>query len=314
MIINRELTPSEGASAVALGSFDGLHPGHRKVISLALAGAKRGLTPTVFTFEQNPKARTDGFGGVLLPEEEKIRALQKMGVAQLYLLDFDSIKDLSPQAFAADVLAGVCKAKLACCGFNFTFGRGGTADSADLRRLCEPLGIETAVADAVDAEGGPISSTRIRNLLEEGRADEAAELLGRPFGYRSPVLAGRKLGRRLGTPTLNQAVPEELVRPKFGVYVSAVSFGETITFGVTNVGVKPTVGSDAVLAETWMPGYGGPDLYGHTVRVDLLKFLRPEKKFDSIEELGAEIRRNGAQAERYFRENPGLFAKPDKVG
>ena len=126
------------------------------------------------------------------------------------------------------------------------------------------------------------------------------------------MLAGRKLGRRLGTPTLNQAVPDELVRPKFGVYVSAVSFGETITCGVTNVGVKPTVGSDAVLAETWMPDYGGPDLYGRTVRVDLLKFLRPERKFGSLEELRAEIQRNGAQAERYFGEHPELFAGPAK--
>ena len=313
MIIYRDLTPAKGPGAVALGSFDGLHPGHRKVISLALAGAGRGLAPTVFTFEQNPKARASGFGGVLLPEEEKIRLLQGMGVERLYLLDFDSIKGLAPVEFVSGVLARVCKAKLACCGFNFTFGCGGKADAAELRRLCGPLGIETAVADAVDAEGGPISSTRIRRMLEEGRADEAAELLGRPFGYRSPVLAGRQLGRRLGAPTLNQAVPDELVRPKFGVYVSAVECGETITFGVTNVGVKPTVGSDAVLAETWMPGYGGPDLYGRTVRVDLLKFLRPERKFDSLEELGAEIRRNGAQAERYFRERPELFTNPGKA-
>lgn len=310
MIIYRNLTPSEGPSAVALGSFDGLHPGHRKVISLALAAAQRGLAPTVFTFEENPKARAHGFGGLLLPEQEKIRLLEEMGVERLYLLDFDSIKNLTPQEFVSDVLSGVCKAKLACCGFNFTFGRGGTAGTDDLRHYCAQLGIETAVAEAVVAEGGPISSTRIRRLLEEGRADEAACLLGRPFGYESPVLQGRKLGRKLGTPTLNQAVPEELARPKFGVYVSSVSFGGTITCGVTNVGVKPTVGSDAVLAETWMPGYKGPELYGHTVRVDLLKFLRPERKFASLEELGAEIRHNGEQAEQYFRENhvPGTRA------
>lgn len=306
MIINRELRPSELPSAIALGSFDGLHRGHRKVISLALAGAEQGLAPTVLTFEENPKAGAHGFGGMLLPEQEKIRLLEKMGIAQLYLLSFDSIKGLAPQEFVSGVLAGVCKARLACCGFNFTFGRGGTAGSVDLRRLCGPLGIETTVAGAVLAEGEPISSTRIRRLLEEGRADEAARLLGRPFGYESPVLAGRKLGRRLGAPTLNQAVPQELVRPKFGVYVSAVSFGGTITCGVTNVGVKPTVGSDAVLAETWMPGYGGPDLYGQTVRVDLLNFLRPERKFGSLGELSEEIRRNGAQAEQYFCEHPEL--------
>jgi riboflavin kinase/FMN adenylyltransferase len=308
MIINRTLAPSAGESAVALGSFDGLHVGHRKVISLALAGAERGLVPTVFTFAENPKARRRAFGGLLLPEEEKIRLLEEMGVAQLYLLDFDSIKGLSPAAFAADVLGGVCRAKRVCCGFNFTFGCGGTAGSADLRRLCAPLGVETAVADAVLADGEPVSSTRIRKLVEQGRADEAALLLGRPFGYESPVLPGRRLGRRLGTPTLNQAVPEELVQPKFGVYASAVSFGGAVRCGVTNVGVKPTVGSDAVLAETWMPAYRGPDLYGRTVRVGLLKFLRPERKFASLEELRLEIRRNGAQAEQYFQENPDFIS------
>ena len=184
MIIYKDLTPAEGPGAVALGSFDGLHPGHRKVISLALAGAGRGLVPTVFTFEQNPKARANGFGGVLLPEEEKIRLLEKMGVERLYLLDFDSIKSLSPGEFVSDVLARVCRAKLACCGFNFTFGCGGTADS---RRTAAPL---RAARHRNRRRGRRrrrrrrrSAPTRIRRMIEEGRADEAAVLLGRPFGY-----------------------------------------------------------------------------------------------------------------------------------
>lgn len=309
MDIIRDLTPSEEDSAVALGSFDGLHPGHCKVISLALEAAGSGFVPTVFTFSENPKAGGPGFGGLLLPEEEKIRRIGEMGVKRLYLVDFEAIRGLSPQAFVSDVLAGVCRAKTACCGFNFTFGLGGRAGSEELSRLCANQGIETAVAGAVLEEGGPVSSTRIRGLIAEGRTEEAARLLGRPFGYESHVLPGRRLGRRLGTPTLNQAVPPELVRPKFGVYVSAVTIGETIICGVTNVGVKPTVGSDAVLAETWMPSYRGPDLYGRTVRVDLLAFLRPEKKFGSLGELRAEILHNGEQAERYCLENPGFFAR-----
>ena len=301
MIVYRTLTPADGPGAVALGSFDGLHLGHQKVISLALARKERGLAPTVFTFAENPKARSRGFGGLLLTENEKIRLLEDMGVERLYLLDFDAIRDLAPGEFVPRVLADVCHAKLVCCGFNFTFGRGGTADGEALRRLSAPLGVETAVAGAVLAGGEPVSSTRIRGQLEAG---EAARLLGRPFGYESPVEAGRKLGRKLGTPTLNQAVPAELVLPKFGVYVSAVSFGGTIYAGVTNVGVKPTVGSDAVLAETWMPEYSGPDLYGRAVRTDLLRFLRPEEKFGSLEELRAAILRDGGDARRYFRGHP----------
>ncbi len=309
MDIIRDLSPAGEDCAVALGSFDGLHPGHRKVISLAAAAKSRGLVPTVFTFSENPKAGGSGFGGLLLPEEEKIRRIGEMGVERLYLADFEAIRSLSPEAFVSHILSGVCRAKTACCGFNFTFGLGGKAGSGELRRLCAAHGIETSVADAVLEEGGPVSSTRIRGLISEGRAGEAARLLGRPFAYESPVVEGRKLGRQLDTPTLNQTVPPELVRPKFGVYVSAVTIGETITFGVTNVGVKPTVGSDAVLAETWMPSYRGPDLYGRTVRVGLLEFLRPEKKFGSLAELRAEILRNGGQAEQFYRENPALFAR-----
>ncbi|WBY64405.1 riboflavin biosynthesis protein RibF [Thermocaproicibacter melissae] len=307
MEIFRTLTPAETPSAVALGSFDGIHRGHREVISRALAAESRGLTPTVFTFTENPKAGKDTFGGLLLTQEEKIRILSEMGVKRLYLVEFESIRPILPEDFVSNILADVCRAKLVCCGFNFTFGKDGRAGSRELRSLCAAQGIETSVAEPVFAEGGLISSTRIRNLLADGKPEEAAHLLGRPFAYESPVIAGRRLGRELGTPTLNQAVPPELVRPKFGVYVSAVSFGDTITFGVTNVGVKPTVGSNAVLAETWMPAYHGPELYGKIVRTALLKFLRPERKFGSLEELKAAIQHNGEQAERYFREHPELF-------
>ncbi|MCI1954866.1 MAG: riboflavin biosynthesis protein RibF [Oscillospiraceae bacterium] len=304
MKVYHDLTPSEGESAVALGSFDGLHLGHRRVISLALEGAGKGLVPTVLTFAENPKLRGNGeFGGLLLAPEEKIRLLERMGVGQLYLLDFDAVKDLSPEAFVAGILEGTCRAKRACCGFNYTFGRGGTAGSADLRRLCAGRGIEAAVAGPVLADGTPVSSTRIRGLIANGRTEEAARLLGRPFGYESAVIPGRRLGRRLGTPTLNQKVPEEFVRPRFGVYASAVTVGRKTYCGVTDVGVKPTVGSSCVLAETWMPGYTGPDLYGRTVRVGLLKFLRPERRFPGLDELREEIRRNGRQAAEYFRKN-----------
>jgi riboflavin kinase/FMN adenylyltransferase len=309
MEIIRTLSPAETPSAVALGSFDGLHFGHREVISHALAAESRGLTPTVFTFAENPKTGEDGFGGLLLTQEEKIRLLRKMGVKRLYLVEFESIRSIPPEEFVSGILADVCRAKLACCGFNYTFGKGGRAGSSELRTLCAAQGIETSVTEPVSAAGGPVSSTRIRKLLADGKPDEAARLLGRPFAYESPVINGRRLGRELGAPTLNQAVPPELVRPKFGVYVSAVSFGDTITFGVTNVGMKPTVGSDALLAETWMPAYRGPELYGKTVRTALLKFLRPEVKFGSLEELKEAIRHNGEQAERFFREHPEHFER-----
>lgn len=294
-------TPGEGKSSVALGNFDGLHAGHRKVLSLCLAGASRGLVPTVLTFTYAHGGNPDG---ELLPLDRKIELLGELGVRQLYLFEFDTVRGLSPEEFVDGILIGVCRAEEACCGFNFTFGRGGTAGSGELTRLLAARGRKTRVAGPVLSGGAPVSSTRIRELIASGGVDEAAALLGGPFGFRSPVLHGRRLGRELGTPTVNQAVPEHSVKPRFGVYASLVRLaGETLV-GVTNVGVKPTVGSDRVLAETWMPEYRGPELYGETVRVDLMKFLRPEQRFSGVSELRDQIRRDGAAAAEYFRINP----------
>ncbi len=302
MKLHYGLQRSEKESAVALGSFDGVHLGHRKVIALALREKSRGLVPTVLTFTDSPRNSLGGdFGGRIFTQEQKIRVMEELGVEQLYLLDFASVRDMTAEEFVRGVLAGVCRAKQACCGFNFTFGRGGKAGSADLARLCAACGIGTAVADAVLWGGAPVSSTRIRSLIADGRADEAEKLLGRPFFYESPVLQGKRLGRKMGTPTINQAVPPGSVLPKFGVYVSRVSFGGKAFCGVTNVGVNPTVGTEAARAETWMPGYSGPDLYGVAVRTELLKFLRPERRFPGIAELRDAILHDGEAAQEYCR-------------
>ena len=302
MEIYRDLTPAGRECAVALGMFDGLHLGHRKVISLALEGAARGLAPAVLTFADNPKLRGID-GGALLSQKEKIRLLREMGVEFLYLLDSASVKNISAEDFVRSVLKNACMAEEACCGFNYTFGRGGKAGSGELRRLCAACGIGVSVAPAVLADGEPVSSTRIRALIRAGDVEKAALLLGRPFSYELPVVSGQHLGRRLGTPTLNQRIPPESVLPKFGVYASLAEAEGRSFCGVTNVGVHPTVGvSRAALAETWMPEYAGPPLYGRETRVSLLKFLRPERKFPSLAALQEEIRRNGAQSLAYFRE------------
>lgn len=298
MEICHDLVPSKEACAVALGNFDGLHLGHRRVLSLALAGAGRGLLPAVLTFDARPA------DGLIFSQERKARILGRLGFRRLYLLHFETVRGMGAEEFVGAALAGACRAKLACCGFNFTFGRGGAAGCEDLSRMCAARGIGTAVAPAVIAGGRPVSSTRIRGLIAEGRVEEAARLLPCPFGYESAVLPGRRLGRRLGTPTLNQTLPAGFVRPKFGVYVSAVYFGGGAYAGVTNVGVRPTVGGKEALAETWMPRYSGGDLYGETVRVDLLRFLRPEARFAGLPELRGAILRDGEEAAAYFLKNP----------
>lgn len=304
MKVYYDLTPAAGDSAVALGSFDGLHLGHRKVIASAVSAKGQGLLPTVLTFAANPLADLGGRpGGEIITQEQKIALLEEFGVEQLYILRFAAIKDLSPEEFVDEVLVKVCRAKEVCCGFNFTFGCGGKANSETLVGLCAQRGIRAEVAGAVLSGGEPVSSTRIRRLIAAGDMTGAAELLGRPYGYCSAVQHGKRLGRELGAPTLNQAIPQNFVLPRFGVYASRVIIGDKAHVGVTNVGVKPTVGSPSALAETWMPDYSGADLYGATVRVELMQFLRPERKFSGLDELKVEIIKNGEQAKDYFLRN-----------
>lgn len=304
MKVYRDLTPSAQPAAVALGNFDGLHLGHQKVISLAVAGKEQGLVPTVFTFEANPLTDLGGSaGGEIITQRQKTDLLEQLGIEQLYIVKFAAVKDLTPEEFVNQILIRVCRAKEVCCGFNFTFGCGGRANSQTLSRLCTKNGIGAQVAGAVLFDGEPVSSTRIRGLIANGDVDEAAKLLGRPYGYRSEVQHGRRIGRELGTPTLNQAIPTDFVLPRFGVYASKVFFKGQEYIGVTNVGINPTVGAACARVETWMPDYHGSDLYGEVVQVDLIEFLRPELRFAGLPELKAAILTDGEQARAFFARN-----------
>ena len=182
-------------------------------------------------------------------------------------------------------------------------------DVALLRHLCCQAGVELYVVPPVTDSGEKVSSTRIRKAVEEGDIPMANRLLGRPFGFSLEVIHGNHIGTGLGTPTINQAIPEGFVLPRFGVYASWCRVGGQYFYGVTNVGLKPTVGSDRVLAETWLPEFSG-DLYGKRVWVFLLEFLRPEKKFASLEELKAAIQENARQAKAVTRRiSPPYFPK-----
>lgn len=296
LTVYHELTASKVPTAVALGSFDGIHIGHRAVIDCAVFGKAAGLMPTVFTFEASPLAQLNGKPAeMLMTNSRKIELLESVGIEQIYMLPFSAVMNLTAREFVDEILMKICNAKKVCCGFNFSFGRGGSAGSTELKELCGAHSIEVRVSSAVIIENEPVSSTRIRSLVEQGKVDTAKELLGRPFGFDFTVVRGRQLGRKMGTPTINQPFPQGFILPKFGVYASRVYIDGKQYYGVTNVGVKPTVGSDCALAETWIPDFSG-DLYGKNIQVDLLEFVRPEKKFSDLSELRAEILRNKESA------------------
>lgn len=288
-----EMETPGAACSLALGAFDGLHRGHMAVIHAACAPGKDGQCwePAVFTFRASPSGNS-----AVLTGRDKERILEHTGIQTLYSLEFQQVRDWEAETFVRDVLFGKCNARRLCCGQDFRFGKGARGDVTLLRELCEKAGVELYVVPAVMDGGEKVSSTRIRKAVEAGDIPLANRLLGRPFGFSLEVIHGNHIGGTLlGTPTINQAIPEGFVLPKFGVYASWCRIGGQYFYGVTDVGVKPTVGSDKVLAETWMPDFTG-DLYGKRVRVFLLEFLRPERKFASLDELREAIEKNGVEA------------------
>lgn len=306
----QDLQTPEGELAAALGSFDGLHLGHRQVIGNTLSAP--GLRPAVITFQQNPSVSLQKKPVPLLTtNEQKLALLEEMGVEVVYLLPFDRIRDMEPEDFV-EALYRVCRVRALSCGFNFRFGKNGRGDAGLLKELCREKGISLSVTPPVSVAGETVSSTRIRACLEQGDVQQAGQLLGRPFGYDFEVTHGRQLGRTWGTPTINQPFPAGYVLPRFGVYASLVEVEGQKYYGVTNIGVKPTVGSDCALSETWIPEFSG-DLYGKKVPVELLDFIRPERKFDSLDQLKNEILENGVLARKIAeREEKNPFWKKSR--
>ncbi len=296
------LDNSERPSSVALGFFDGIHLGHRAVINNAVSYARtHGLVPAVFTLLQSPRQ-------VLFNEKvayiislgEKLQILESMGVEKVYVIDFTEIRNITAERFVSDILKDCFHAAYAVCGFNYHFGKAALGNRNVLKELCESVGICSSFQSQICYGTMPVSSTRIRQCIASGDIPSANAMLGRTYGFCLTVVHGRQLGRTWGTPTLNQWLPQELICPKFGVYVSEVTVDEKKFCGVTNIGVKPTVGSKRVVIETWLPDYQGRDLYDECIDVRLLEFIREERKFSNVDLLRQEIFLNAQQAKQIF--------------
>lgn len=280
-------------SVVALGCFDGVHLGHRAVILRAVRWAKElGLSSTVFAFESSPKNYfVPNSVPQLTDREAKIALLEALGVDTVVCVPFDqTIAATSPEDFFYKILCTSLGARHIVCGYNYSFGAKGAGNTELLASLCHAAGVGLSVLPPITIDGTAVSASAIRQALEEGRLDDAYLLLGRFFSIRSAVVDGQHLGRKLGFPTVNQILSHGRVIPKYGVYFSRVSIEGTDKryFGITNVGTRPTVGSEFVGAETHILDFEG-DLYGKQVEVELLSFLRSERKFNSIEELSKQV-------------------------
>lgn len=277
--------------AIALGNFDGLHIGHTAVIGAVVRAAQLGFVPTVLLLDPLPcVALNRREGKALIMPDEKYKLLDAMGV-EVIRVDFDKIKDYAPEEFFGKILLCELNAGMLSCGFNYRFGKGGSGDSALLSSLCASAGISLAVQSAVSLEGEAVSSTRIRSAIECGDIELANRMLGREFGYTLTVVHGDHLGRKLGCPTLNQLFPDGFIVPKYGVYSSRTCIDGVWYRSVTNIGIRPSFENDEQRSETHVIGYCG-DLYGKEIEVRLVSYRRGEMKFNSLDELKAQLEKD----------------------
>ncbi len=292
-------------TVVALGNFDGVHLGHRKLIETTVRIAReRDLIPTVWCFEKHPSFYLHkSVPGVLSMPEEKQKLLEKLGIRRVIPADFLKMGSFSPREFTEKILVDELRAAHVVCGFNYTFGKNAAGDPQMLRELLAPHGVSLTVEPPVDFEGEPVSSTRIRLFLEAGETQKANEMLGAPFALEAPVEHGKHLGQTFGFPTANQSFPPNAAALKQGVYATLFNVEGRDYPAVTNVGVRPTVEHNGSLnCESHLPGFRG-DLYGKTARCSFLHFIREERRFDSPQALLAQIHKDVEEVKKYFEKN-----------
>lgn len=277
---------------VALGNFDGVHLAHQSLLNTAKETEN---ASAVFTFSEEVPH-------FLTTTEERIQQLEQNGIDLLFLVSFSLVKSLSCQEFVLFL-----KEKLACrhvvCGYNFRFGKGALGNAQTLADLSKSHGLACTVLPEITQNGQAISSSRIRSLLQDGNVDTVSTLLGRPHSLSGIVQKGYSIGRRLQVPTLNLHISPSAAKIRHGVYVSQTLIDRMIYLSITNIGNNPTFERDTVTCETYLLDTGG-NFYEKAVTVQLLSFLREEKRFDSFDELKEAIENDLARARAFHQIHP----------
>jgi riboflavin kinase/FMN adenylyltransferase len=288
---------------LALGNFDGLHRGHVKIIERIRRGAaERAGTSVVLTFDPHPPrvVRPDKAPALLMTKEQKLEALAAAGIQGVAVVRFTpELSRWEPEHFVRTVLFDWLHVAEVWVGADFLFGRDRSGNFTLLRALGQQLGFRVEKIDPVRYKEFVVSSTRIRRLIAEGRVDEAGALLGHHYTVAGAVVAGDRRGREIGFPTANLATGNELL-PPHGVYATVLAVDGVLWKGVTNVGMRPTFGTQPSLTvETHVLGEVG-DIYGREVRLEFVQRLRDERRFGDVEALKEQIAADVRRAERLF--------------
>ena len=300
--INETTDFQQHNSVVTLGKFDGLHLGHQMLLSHVLELKKKGYQSVMFTFSLHPyNLFSEREIKLIYTSEEKYYHLKNMGFDVLVSYPFTrETAAFEPEDFIKNVLVDQLDAKVIVVGADYCFGKDRRGNVAMLKEYAVKYGYEVYDYTKLMINEQVVSSTRVRDALAKGDMEEVESLLGRPFSVRGEVVHGRRLGRTFGMPTINIQPPEEKLLPPNGVYGSTMIIDGVKRYGVTNIGVKPTVGSELKPGvETYILDFNG-DLYGETVEVNLHHYMRKELKFESVEELKEQMFLDMEEAIRYF--------------
>lgn len=284
----------------ALGFFDGVHLGHRALLTQCRRLAEQaGCGCGAVTFGSHPDALVFGSAPVLINTPADRERLLRRHLDRVVTLPFDEKMHTTPWSDFLELLRRDYGAAGFVCGDDFRFGSHGLGTGALLADYCRGEQLPWAVVPEQTVHGTRVSSTYIRTLLEQGDMEEAAAFLGHPHILTGTVIHGHQLGRTLGIPTANLPLPAGLAVPRFGVYACLVELEGEKHPAVTNIGTRPTVHGRGITVEPWILDYQG-DLYGREITLEFYKFLRPEQAFPSLDALQAEIHHNADQTRQYF--------------
>lgn len=295
------LTEAPARAVLCLGNFDGVHIAHEALLRTGVQLAQaHSCRAGAFCFFRPSSDIGQPAAAHLCTLREKLALLAHAGIEFVCLLDFETVRGMPAQRFP-DFLRQSCSCRGFVCGFNYRYGAGATGEARQLQAaFVQEEDIPSVILPAMELDGEPVSSSRIREALRNGEPEKAARLLGRPYTLEGRVVAGKHLGRQLGFPTANQVFPTERLIPARGVYASRVTTPTGVFPGVTNIGIRPTVEQSAhprANSETYIIGYEG-DLYGQRIRVELCRYLRPEQRFDGLDQLRDAIANDAEQAAR----------------
>lgn len=297
---------------LCLGFFDGFHLAHQALVeALHEHCLKEKCVPALFTFDQKPRENLVHLQSL----EERLASFEKAGVVYTFVQTFnDTFKSLSPEVFVKKILVEVLNAKLIVVGYDFTFGKDGKAKVSDLEQLCQAYGIKCVVLPPVYYGGQVVHSTALRQMLSEGRLEDYVAFSGKAYVVKGKVIQGQQLGRKLDFSTANLVYGEGLPQLPYGVYYSYTQVGKVRYFSISNLGLRPSIQEQEkqLLLETYIYDFE-QDLYGMPIEVELLAFVRPEQKFESLEALKTQVLQDKANGLIWHENRKEAYLKA-KIG